>query len=237
MLEEAHRTENANRYGLTQLLTSEEKKSYRLFGQRVHTMNDQDLMKLNSNLADALTSEMKDIVAFEIRLREVELLKKLNIDPNKAFTVENNHPDPGYAEDLNGRELQSLQSLERERMAGMDEELLNRSKEIIDNTFLPVDQEKLNKKNGGGINAMWQHYLIEDDGGKIVKVNNGKIQEMFRKRYIQRLSDATGIDYTSLDASPDIDEPDNGYSMGPEAKITTQRESLRKIDFDDYEDD
>lgn len=243
MLEESYRKLNENTYGLTQLLTQEEKTSLRAFAQKVHIMPERDVMKLNCNMADDLTSEMKDIVAYEVKLREVKILKANNIDPDKAFTVENGYKNPEYTKELSRQDLEKQQSVEKQRMAGMTIDLLQKTRETIENTYLPVDKEKLNKRNGGGINALWRNYIIEDDNGKTVKVKNGKIQELFRKRYIKALSEVTGIDYTALDQTPDeyIDEPIGGYSVKSGELQNGQSYQNKRhpdpINLDDYDDD
>ena len=232
----------------TDILTPEDKSSYRKFGQKIHSIDDQSLMMLNMNMADQLTSEMKDIVSFEIKLREHEFLKKANVDPNEAFSIKNREdpePDPNYDQNYTDVEKRNFQALERNRQAGMTDDLLERSKKIFENSYLKPDMEKLNNPHGGGINAMWKKYLIEDDNGNKIKVNNEAIQERFRKQYLIELSRATGVDYTVLDPSINfnlesstVEEEQHKRAQGEfeDLKVHGRVEQI-DIDPDEYEDD
>ena len=58
-----------NKFGMTNLLTDEEKSKYSTFANKVHTMGNSDLFKLYTNSADELTTEMQDIVSFEFLIK------------------------------------------------------------------------------------------------------------------------------------------------------------------------
>jgi len=229
----------------TDILTPEEKSSYRKFGQKIHSIDDQSLMMLNMNMADQLTSEMKDIVSFEIKLREHEFLKKANINPEEEFSIKNREtpePDPNFDENYTDVEKRSFQALERNRQAGMTDDLLERSKKIIENAYLEPDMKKLNNPHGGGINAMWKKYLIESDNGTKIKVNNEAIQERFRKAYLIELSKATGIDYTVLDPTINIDLKSDTVESEQNQRVKDYMEDVKvhgkvEINPDEYEDD
>ena len=60
-----------DKYASTSTLSESEKEFYRSFAQKVHNMKGEDLIKLNTGAYDELTSEQMDIVAWEIRLREL----------------------------------------------------------------------------------------------------------------------------------------------------------------------
>ena len=87
---------NINKFGMVNLLTPEEKASYKAFAQKIHKMDGKDLMKLNSNMADELTSEQQDIVGWEMKIRELEVFKRNNINPKEKFNFENTIVDVGY---------------------------------------------------------------------------------------------------------------------------------------------
>ena len=86
--EQKLRNEYAAKFGMINILSDEDKEKYSTFAHKVRNLNHSDLFKLNMGIADELTSEQKDIVAYEIKIREIEDLKSRGIDPKKAFSVE-----------------------------------------------------------------------------------------------------------------------------------------------------
>lgn len=232
---EESRKQFAQKFGMSNILTDEEKASYRAFAHRIRDIDNTSLFRLNNGMADELTSEEKDIVAWEIKIRELENLKKRNIDPAEAFSIENAHKDVGYDQETPG--LEKLQLMERERITEMSDELLEKSKAIIENTPVEVRAEDLHTI-GKGVNISCNKYTVIDDDGNRITVNNREIQEHYRKMYIKRMSEVTGIDYTKYDLSDDddiaftnddinvnnINNSNNDYSIPP-------------INIDDYEDD
>ena len=83
------RNEYAAKFGMINILSDEEKAKYSTFAQRVHNLNHKDLFKLNMGIADELTSEQKDIVAYEIKIKTVGIATKpAIIRPAIAFPSE-----------------------------------------------------------------------------------------------------------------------------------------------------
>lgn len=236
------------------LLTKEEKSNLRTFAQKVHTMDINDVGKLHNGFADALTSEQKDIVAYEIKLREYDLFKKHGIDPKVAFSPENvgknvidlngNLRNTKNVDYTNDRSMQGFIAKERTFNNEMSDELLERSKQILENTYIPIDATKLHEKNGGGINAMYNKIVAIDDNGNQIKINNRGIQEKFRKNYLKQLSDVTGIDYTRVDddfyndfTPMEMNQPDpTGFQNG-DSVVFDKPGTVDQIDLSDYEDD
>ena len=231
----------SQKFGMTNILTDAEKSSYKEFANKIHNnTNNADLFKLYTGSADELTSEQMDIVAWEIKIREIESLKRQHIDPNETFKVENYHKDVGY--DPECPDLQKRQLEERAYTSPMTDELLEQSKRIIENTPVRVNANDLHKQMGGGVNMLAKKYIVEDNNGHEISVNNANIQEHFRKMYIKRMSEVTGIDYTQYDLSSDdnIDYYDpNKASFDNVSKLNEGYNTSphENINLDDYEDD
>ena len=266
------RNEYAAKFGMINILTDEEKAKYSTFAQRVHNLNHRDLFKLNMGIADELTSEQKDIVAFEIKIREIDSWKKKGIDPKKAFSVEasqkfyqdraeeeyfGNDKDSEITKmEMQGTVMQNYRLNERQRIGEMTDELLEQSKKIADEHPKVIKRNQLHDKNGGGINVTTKKFIYEDDNGEQILVNNEHLQKHFRKMYIKKLSEITGIDYTQydedfgLDLSTDSEDlankldgdPTNGWgkTSGSESNYgsTPDYNNMEiQIDENDYEDD
>lgn len=226
---------NTKKFGSTNILTDEEKASYRKFAHRIHELPNTDLFKLYSNMAsDELTSEEQDIVAWEFRLREVKAMKaKSNTNTLTDYTVDETHKEIPYAEDSLYKD--EFRAAEKNRMQGMDEALLERSKQIIENTPTRINSNNLHNVFGGGINMMTKKYIVEDNNGSEIVVNNREIQEHFRKMYMKRMSDICGINYLEYDESPDIEYLDNNpMKQVSQSELNNNSSSL---DMSDYEDD
>lgn len=226
----------ANKFGLTNVLSDEEKSSYRAFAQRVHNMDHRELMLMNANMLDRLTSEQQDIVAWEIKHRELSILRKRNINPSDEYNyvklaAETNSKISTVPSDPTALKYRLA---EGDKLEGMTDELLNRSREIIENTVVEVSSDKLHSVNGGGVNMLANKYMVEDSNGEKIVVDNRRIQEHFRKLYMKKMSEITGIDYTTFDEEPDLDLfpqdiPEDNNTFGPTRPFT--------FDMDDYEDD
>lgn len=215
------RNEYAAKFGMINILSDEEKAKYSTFAQRVHNLNHKDLFKLNMGIADELTSEQKDIVAYEIKIREIEALKAKGIDPKKAFSIEENQrlfqeraendyfangkDDAITQMEMQGTVMQNYRLNERQRIGEMTDELLEQSKKISDEHPKVIKRNKLHDKNGGGINVTTKKFIYEDDNGEQILVDNERLQKHFRKMYIKKLSEVTGIDYTKYDEEFGLD--------------------------------
>ena len=123
----------ANGMVVKDLLSPEDKKSIKAFAQKIHTMDVSDVARLHNGTADILTPDQKDIVAYEIKLREYKILKNRGINPKVDFSPENlrrevelDHEDP---------KSQQWAQMERVNLSDMTDELLERSKNIIDSFF------------------------------------------------------------------------------------------------------
>ena len=259
-----------NKFGMTNILTDEEKAKYSTFAAKVREMNHKDLFRLYTNTADELTTEMQDIVAFEIKIREWKALKSKNIDPKIAFSVEStqkkamevaerdyydNIGDPVLAKMAeNDKTTIKYRLEERSKLDGMTMENLERAQQILDANPTVVKKNMLHDKNGGGVNMMAKKYIVEDDNGDQILINNAKVQEHFRNMYIKRLSEVTGFDYTQynealgLDLSTSAGElsrsvgKDDDFGWNPtnfEEKSVdlNDREVRPSINMNDYEDD
>ena len=210
------------------ILTDEEKSSYYAFAHRVREMSNAELFKLNGNMADRLNSEMKDIVAFEIKTRELELLQSKNIDPAVDFAPEKIHVEPGI--DHTTPNLTSMMMMEENFKSEMSDELLENSKKIIENQYIEIDTNDMNVV-GRGVNIMFNKYLAVDNNGNSIRVDNRKVQERFRREYLNRLSDVTGLDYTKFgNFQDDID-----YSNTNIQQKAQQLSPTQQINLDDYE--
>ena len=134
----------------------------------------------------------------------------------------------------------------------MTNELLEQSKKIADEHPIVIKRDKLHDKNGGGINVTTKKFIYEDDNGEQILINNEHLQNHFRKMYIKRLSEVTGIDYTKydeefgLDLSTDSndlidrvgDDPNNGWGPSqPNNQSTNYSDMKIPINENDYEDD
>lgn len=232
----------ASRFGNTNLLTEEEKSSYREFAQKVHKMSHKDIFLLNSNMRDTLTTEQQDIVAWELKLRELEVYKKKNIKPEETFDVMN--VTGNSEQDYQNPILRDCINAERKAMIGMDDKLLENSKRILEEHPVVISANNLHNIRGGGVNMLAKTYIVEDDNGKRISVDNQKIQEHYRKMYIKRMSEVTGIDYTQYDLTPDEENMD--YLDPPSNNDHTPRntqedfvgmEVSSNINMNDYEDD
>jgi len=233
------------------ILTPEDKSSLRNFAQKIHKMDTVEVARLHNGMADKLTSEQKDIVAYEIKLREYYILKSKGIDPKKDFSVENIHNgSAAFATDgsqikvnqidydrTDPRCIQSA-AYEQTLLSEMSDEILERSKKIIENAYIPVKTSELHEKNGGGVNAMFKKYVAIDDNGNKVKVNNEMIQEKFRKNYLKTLSDITGIDYTVMDEDfyKDFSPMEINIRDENNQNNTSNHNKVDSIDMSDYED-
>ena len=94
--------------------------------------------------------------------------------------------------------------------------------------------------NGGGINVACNKYIVVDENGDEVLVNNRNIQEMFRKRYIKAMSDVTGFDFTKYNLDGNMDEPNLDYTAIVDGhEPLSQEDNFNNINLnaDDYEDD
>ena len=230
----------AAKFGMTNILTPEEKASYKKFAQKVHELPHKELFKLYSNQADELTSEMQDIVAWEMKIRELEIFKKQNIDPNQKFKPDNYFKQAEY--DDNAPNLNKYKIEERYRISEMTDELLENSKRIIENTAVKVNSNNLHSRDGGGVNILAKQYIVEDNNGNEILIDNNKMQEHFRKMYMKRMSEVTGIDYTKYDESPDIDYSENLSGPNVSNNQTTYNmgydtQARDAVNMNDYEDD
>ena len=231
------------------ILTPEEKSSYRVFAHRIKELDHANLFKLNNGSADELTGEMKDLVAWEIRIREIEALKKQGIDVHEVNSYKHANEDVVYGDGgYMGGIIQEGILAERNNMDGMTDDLLKRSMDIIEDHPVRIKEgdNSIFKKNGGGINYMARKILIECKNGDEIIINHKDLQEHFRKEYIRKMSEVTGIDYTKYDLHRDSEifsgtNPDSG---GREHIIMDSHDisfnaNSEGIDFsdDNYEDD
>jgi hypothetical protein len=224
------------------ILTEEDKTTYSGFAKKIRSLPSKELFELNSNMADKLSSEMKDIVAFEIRAREFEIIKKQNLDPKQYFSSGNGEGNNNYDKETPNLSLRKMQ--EREYTDGMSDELLQREKEVVENTYIPVDKNNLHTIGKGGVNILWKKYAVAIDDGNQIKINNEEIQKKFRKNYIKRLSEVTGIDYEKYNEEPDISSDKNEYFNSDEmaSKDVGIDNSIKQnltstIDVNEYSDD
>lgn len=226
------------KFGLVNIMSDEEKMDYKKFNDRLLEMSFSDLTKLNMGTAgDVLTSEQRDLVAWQIKIRELDEMKRRNIDPAKAFSVDN-MDTVGY--DPTTPNLQKFQVEERNRIEGMSLEALEHAKQLVDNTPVTITSDQLHNMNGGGINMACNKYIVIDDNGNEIMVNNREIQEKFRKRYIKKMSEVTQFDFTkyNLDGSMDeVDDLDYSALDNREPTDMSMNNSNTIINDDEYEDD
>ena len=225
-----------SKFGLVNVMTDEEKSSYKKFNDRLLQMEYSDLEKLISGSAgDVLTSEQRDLVAWQFKIREIDEMKRRNIDMSKEYDL-NNLKTVGY--DPETPNLQSLQIMERNSIEGMSLEALERAKKLVDETPVVITKDKMHNINGGGVNIACNKYIVIDDNGDEVLVNNRNIQERFRKRYIKLMSEVTGFDFTKYNLDGDMsDEPDLDYSAPNNNEMAGNSIENMPINDSDYEDD
>lgn len=234
----------ASRFGNTNLLTDEEKASYREFAQKIHNMSHKDIFLLNSNMRDSLTTEQQDIVAWELKLRELDIYKAKNIKPEEEFDVMN--VTGNELNDFDNPNIMDCINAEKKAMIGMNDQLLENSKRIIENHPVVISSNNLHNVHGGGVNMLAKQYIVEDDNGKRISIDNQKIQEHYRKMYIKRMSEVTGIDYTKYDLTPEeenmdyLDPPTSNNkpinNSRPSGNFNTM-DANDHINMNDYEDD
>lgn len=244
--------ENRNygdKYASTSTLSEAEKEFYRSFAQKVHNMKGEDLIKLNTGAYDQLTSEQMDIVAWEIRLRELEIYKRRGIDPAKEFSTEALHKqmqnkeintyrsevDPTILrlEHMSKVHLEGVAS-ERANLMGMTDALLERTQALIDANPQVIKSTDLHKVMGGGVNMRAKSYIVEDSNGDKIVVDNKRIQDHYRRMYMQQMSDVTGINYLEYDTDGDNDIE---YWGGADSNITpSDINQSNNVDMSDYED-
>lgn len=230
------------------ILTDEEKASYSAFAHKVHSLDHASLFKLNNGTADTLTTEEKDIVAWEIKIRELEHLKNQGVKPEIGYSVDNYHQNVEY--DPTTPDISNIRALENNRLSEMSDELFNKSKEIIENTPVVIHSNDLHSV-GRGVNVLCNKYTVVDDDGNKITINNRALQEHYRKMYIKRMSDITGIDYTKYDLSGtdfpdekydnsnlafDNTPSDGSYNDSTPSDISNSTPTVN-INIDDYEDD
>lgn len=220
------------------ILTPEDKAKYSTFAHKVHELSDADIHKLNLDMADTLTSEMKDIVSWEIRLRQMKMLKDRNIDLEKMYSVDKKMQEARYAED--DPNLMAHRIKERAARDEMSDELLERSKQIIENTYIPIRKDELGRGMGKGINVMMKKILIEDDNGKVIRINNEAIQKKFQREYIKKMSEITGIDYTECypNFNNGTEDMPNDIKLGTVTNLGNDKISFNpndNIDMSEYD--
>ena len=87
---------------------------------------------------------------------------------------------------------------------------------------------------GGGVNMRAKTYIVEDNNGDKIVVDNKRIQDHYRRMYMQQMSDVTGINYLEYDMDGDNDIE---YWGGADSNITPSDVSRSSnIDTSDYED-
>lgn len=229
-----------SKFGLINIMTDEEKSNYKAFNDRLIKMSYSDLMKLVSGSAgDVLTSEQRDLVAWQFKIRELDEMKRRNVDLSKVCDVNNVNKDVKY--DPTTPNLQYLQMNERNLIEGMSLEALEHAKKLVDETPVVIKKDQMHNMNGGGINIACNKYIVIDDDGSEVLVNNRNIQEMFRKRYIKAMSDVTGFDFTKYNLDGDGTNFDD--ILTPDIDYTGQNIDKPdpipdfQINDDEYEDD
>lgn len=206
------------------LYTDEEKQSYKKFFQKTHSMSDSDLFRVNNNLcSDKLKSELKDIVAWEIRIRELNALKRAGIKPEEEYSWKNDEKHRFFIDLENNKKFGSIEydkdtidpetglsmskaaALERVASEGMTQELLENTIKIIENNPVvydlsdPTTKAKFHNKDGGGMNIMTKKILVKCENGDKYLFDNQNIQEHFRKEYVKRMSEVCGFDFTQYD--------------------------------------
>ena len=250
------------------MYTDEEKASYRAFAHRTRALSDAELFRVNNNLVgDQLTSEMKDIVAWEIKIREIELLKRNGIEMDKEFSYKNlnnetiksidriehvEYRDPNETILSNSGSMVDVgrtQAKEQGYTSEMSDELLQKSLKLIDENPMVIrsGDPRIHNNRGGGINIMTKKLLVECDNGDVIEFNNQAIQEHFRRDYIKKMSEVTGIDYTKYDLNQSselyvgYENPINNTPEEIHKKYDSRYDIDANVDFtfdeDEYEDD
>ena len=227
-----------SKFGLVNIMSDEEKSDYKKFNDRLLNMSYGDLEKLISGAAgDILTSEQRDLVAWQFKIRELEEMKRRGVNMAETYSV-NNVKNADY--DPETPNLKYWQIAERNKIEGMSLEALERAKKLVDETPVVISKNKMYNMNGGGINVACNKYIVVDENGDEVLVNNRNIQEMFRKRYIKAMSDVTGFDFTKYNLDGNMDEPNLDYTaMVDGREPLPQEDNFNNINLnvDDYEDD
>ena len=227
-----------SKFGLINIMTTEEKSDYKKFNDRLLNMSYGDLEKLISGAAgDILTSEQRDLVAWQFKIRELDEMKRRGVNMAETYNVENVKNVDYDPETPN---LIKWQMAERNNIEGMSLEALERAKKLVDDTPVVITKEQMHNMNGGGINVACNKYIVVDENGDEVLVNNRNIQEMFRKRYIKAMSDVTGFDFTKYNLDGNMDEPNLDYTALVDGhEPLPQEDSFNNINLntDDYEDD
>lgn|SRR5574344_512601 len=229
------------------IYSPDEMASYRKFAHKTQTLSDAELFKVNNSLVpDQLTSEMKDIVAWEIRIREIETLKRNGIDPSKEFSYKEANKEVHYDKDMVTKDKVSKYVITELQLTDeMSDDLLKKSMKIIEEHPRVIEEgEDLNNKNGGGINIMTKKFLVKCKNGETIEFDNKAIQEHFRKEYIKRMSEVTGINYSQYDLGQGSEiyggyEDENAKRPDKIDLNNTDIDSEDKIQFNanDFEDD
>ena len=70
-----------SKFGLVNIMSDEEKSDYKKFNDRLLNMSYGDLEKLISGAAgDILTSEQRDLVAWQFKIRELDEMKRRGVN-------------------------------------------------------------------------------------------------------------------------------------------------------------
>ena len=122
-----------SKFGLVNIMTDEEKSDYKKFNDRLLNMNYSDLEKLISGSAgDILTSEQRDLVAWQFKIRELDEMKRRGVNMAETYNV-NNVKNVDY--DPETPNLVNWQIAERNKIEGMSLEALERAKKLVDNNL------------------------------------------------------------------------------------------------------
>ena len=90
-----------SKFGLVNIMTDEEKSDYKKFNDRLLNMNYSDLEKLISGSAgDILTSEQRDLVAWQFKIRELDEMKRRGVNMAETYNV-NNVKNVDYDPEIN----------------------------------------------------------------------------------------------------------------------------------------
>lgn len=230
----------SEKYGKINNLSDKDIQLYREFAQAVYKMSDEDLMKLSMGHIDDLTSEQHDIISWTMKIRELEDLEAMGVDPNTAFSPKNFGYD--QREHVDGMELplvhiNKFRHEEKKLLREMSDDLLERSKQIIENTPMRVHQSDLHNIHGGGVNLMCKKYIVVCDNGEEIEINNEELQKHFRKQYLKKMSDITGIDYTRFDNDGIFDETEPEVHRGEAVIFDENEDMMQHLNFNDFEDD
>ena len=106
-----------SKYGLVNIMSNEEKSDYKKFNDRLLNMSYSDLEKLISGSAgDILTSEQRDLVAWQFKIRELDEMKRRGVNMAETYNVEN-VKNVDYDPEMPN--LVNWQIAERNRIEGM----------------------------------------------------------------------------------------------------------------------